>query len=252
MYMNTNKDLYNSAYSKFTPDYIKTENISKINSYLNINSESLIDYFSKYTDQFDLEFLLRDMSCLELGCGVGSLSFFLVDKFETFLACDYSDLAIATANDIAKLKQITVDFNTLDVCSTMQLEKKYDFIIDSHLLHCLTSKVDRAKYLEFIKNHLTQSGICLFETMAFQPDLQIPVGYSFDKDKTLLKDIKGKMIPIRSIYDSRTIEQEFSDAGLKINYLYFHNELSFNPFDDYPDYPTRFSPKTIRLSAQLS
>jgi hypothetical protein len=47
------------------------------------------------------------------------------------------------------------------------------------------------------------------------------------------------------------IEEEFKKAGMKINYLFFHNELSFNVFDDYQNYPLEFLPKTIRMSVSL-
>jgi SAM-dependent methyltransferase len=249
--MHTEKDLYNNAYSRFTPDYIQVNNISKINDFLKENSESLEDFFDKYCNQFDLEHKVRQSSCLELGCGIGSLSYFLKNKFYNYTGVDNSGLAISTAKEIAILKKESLDLRLFDVCSGESLDEKFDFIIDSHLYHCLTTKEERQSYLEFIKNHLSTDGIFLLETMAFQPKLQVPVGYHFDSKYVLSKDFKGCIIPIRSIFPSVMIEEEFANAGMKINYLYFHNELSFNVFDDYINYSIDYLPKTIRLSVSL-
>jgi SAM-dependent methyltransferase len=249
--MFTEKDLYNKAYSRFTPDYIQVNNISKINDFLKENSESLVDFFEKYCDQFDLEHKVRQNSCLELGCGIGSLSFYLKSKFYDYTGVDYSSLAISTAKEISILKNEQLDLKLFDVCSGENLGQKYDFIIDSHLYHCLTTSKERNSYIEFIKKHLSDEGVFLLETMAFQPKLQVPVGYDFNSHYILSKEIEGASIPIRSIFPSVMIEEEFRKAGMKINYLFFHNELSFNVFDDYQDYPLDFLPKTIRMSVSL-
>ena len=249
--MFTEKDLYNKAYSRFTPDYIQVNNISKINDYLRENSESLVDFFEKYCDQFDLEHRVRQYSCLELGCGVGSLSFYLKSKFYDYTGVDWSGLAISTAKEISILKNEQLDLKLFDVCSGKTLGQKYEFIIDSHLYHCLTTSKERIAYIQFIKKHLSDKGVFLLETMVFQPKLQVPVGYDFDAQYILRKEIEGQLIPIRSIFPSVKIEEEFKKAGLKINYLFYHNELSFNVFDDYQNYPADFLPKTIRMSVSL-
>jgi len=242
------KDYYNNAYRKFTPDYIQSSNISKINAYLNENAQTLINFFTEYTEQFNLELGLSQKSCLELGCGIGSLSYFLNDKFYEFKAIDNSELAISTAKEISNIKEKNIDFCVASVTSAIDLGVKYDFIIDSHLFHCLTLASDRRAYIEFVKRHLKLGGQFLLETMAFQPKMQIPVGYQMDENCILFKEIDSKVIPVRSIQKSIDIETELNDLGLRINYLYFHNELSFHVFDDYHNYPEEYCPKTIRLS----
>lgn len=250
--MQTETDLYNKAYSKFTPDYIQLNNISKINEYFRQNSESLTRFFDQYCEQFDLGWKTHEMSCLELGCGIGSLSYYLNSQFSKFVALDHSSLAISTAKDICQLKEEYVDFQLFDVCSDLELDDKYQFIVDSHLFHCLTKAEDRKAYINFIKKHLSEDGYFLLETMAFHPKIQVPVGYDFSEDYVLSKNFEGSSIPIRSIKPSRSLEEEFKEAGLVINYLYYHNELSFDVFEEYENYPLDFLPKTIRLSARLS
>lgn len=246
--MAIDKELYNIAYKQFTPDFIQDKNISKIDRILLENSESLVDFIQKYKDQFAMDF--TSMGCLEIGCGIGSLSHQLAGRFASYHAVDFSELAIFAAKEINKFKNSQIEFSVVDVCQD-SMEQKFDIIIDSHLFHCLTDLDDREKYLEFVKYHLAEGGIFLMECMTFQNRLQTPVGYSFDENYTLWKEIDTEMHPVRSIRESRDIEQEIIANGLPINYLYYHNELSFQVFDDYENYPVEFLPKTIRLSAKL-
>jgi SAM-dependent methyltransferase len=244
------KDIYNNSYSHFTPDYIEFKNISKINKYLDENSESLKDFIVKYFDQFKYNYDMQQLSVLELGCGVGSFSYFLKENFIFHTGLDFSEVAIMAGRSISRLKENELDLKVMDVTSgDAKLDLSYDCIVDSHLLHCLTDSFSRKSYFDFVKRHLNPDGQLLIECMAFHPKLQTPVGYSFDENYVLSKEFGEKNVPIRSIQQSREIEKELSDNGFKINYLYFHNELSFNVFEDYTNYPVEFLPKTIRLSA---
>ena len=253
-----NKEIYNSAYKQFTPDYIKSDNISKINIMLKENSQSLEGFIRKYLNQFNLVEKASQASVLEVGCGLGSLSYYLEINFKYFTGIDSSYLAISQANDIARLKHKHLDFRVVDVClgaetfEKSSLTMKYDFIVDSHLYHCLTSDEERAAYLGFVKNHLAAGGQFIMETMAFYGKIQFPVGFEFSPEYVLKQQIGDEMIPIRSIRKSADIENDFKLAGLEIGYLYYHHELSFNPFEGYPNHPTQFSPKTLRLSAKLN
>ncbi len=249
--MLTAKELYNNAYKKFTPEFIQIRNLAKIEQYFAENRESLVDFIDKYSSQFQLDSKLQDMSCLELGCGMGSLSHYLAPKFAYYMGVDYSDLAIMNARAIADLKSMPLNFKVHDVTSTENLSLKFDLIIDSHLWHCLTTAEQRKKYLQFIKNHLNPGGQFLLETMVFQKSLQVPVGYYFNQDYVLGKQFDEEVLPIRSIRKSIDIEADITRAGLNISYLYYHSELSFDVFDEYSDYPADSLPKTLRLSATL-
>ena len=65
------KNIYDDAYDSFTPDFINKENLSKINSYLDENTESLRDFIDKFMVQFDYQYNWKEMSVLEVGCGIG-------------------------------------------------------------------------------------------------------------------------------------------------------------------------------------
>jgi SAM-dependent methyltransferase len=244
------KEIYNNSYTHFTPDYIELKNISKINKYLHENSESLRVFITKYYNQSQHTYNMKQLSVLELGCGVGALSYFLKDNFMFHTGVDFSEMAIMAARSISTLKENELNLKVMDVTNhDSTLDLRYDCVVDSHLFHCLTDQKARVNYLEFVKRHLNPSGQLLIECMAFQPKLQTPVGYSFDENYILFKEFGSKNIAIRTIQLSRDIEKTLHDNGFRIDYLYFHHELSFNIFDEYKDYPAEFLPKTIRLVA---
>ncbi len=236
------KELYNKAYQKFTPDFLSDE--ARVRRFLAENAESYLRFLEQHKNQFD--YMTQNSSALELGCGLGSLTSHLIAEFDSVVAVDISELAVSMAKTIHgdQAKFLVGDAGQID------LGEKYDFVFDSHLYHCITTSEERIKYLTNVKKHLGDEGIFLMECMVFQDRLQIPVGYSFDENDILYQEMDGEDVPIRCILKSLEIEKEFQQAGLKLNYFYYHNELSFQVFEDYPSYPLHFLPKTIRLSAK--
>lgn len=238
------KELYNMSYQKFTPDFIQDK--ARLDAYFFQNSLSLRKFFNQHREQF--QYFTGDKHCLELGCGLGSFTQYLCQEFAQVDAIDISDLAISMAKEIHG--ESAIKFLQRDALEFVP-NQKYDFIFDSHLYHCLTTSNDRLKYLDNIKNWLKDDGIFLMETMVFHERLQIPIDYEFNQDYILRKNINDTYHPVRSVLPSRTIEEEVQQSGMKLNYFYYHDELSFQVFDLYQDYPAEFLPKTIRLSAKL-
>ncbi len=250
--MGTQQEIYNNTYKYFTPDFIHVENLKKIDEYLSLNSESLRDFINKYLIQFEHQMNPQYLSVLELGSGLGSLSYFLESKFNTYTGVDISELAVMNAKQISKIKERDLNFIIGDVTKAeFELNEKYEVLIDSHLFHCLTDIKEIQGYLTFVKKHLAAGGKFLIESMAFHSKLQTPVGYSFDENYILYKEINGKDVAIRSIKKSIDIEETLKQMGFQIKYLYYHNELSFNVFDEYHNYPDEFLPKTIRICASI-
>lgn len=239
-------DIYNSAYSKFTPDWIDESNIDQLNSFISLKNSTLWDFFNQYIDQFNIRQDLDRMDFAEFGCGLGAISLELAIKNLSVSGFDISELAIAMANEISQLKNLNINYKSLDLVKN-STKIKFDFIIDSHLLHCITSASDRLSYLENIYDSLNKGGICIVETMVFNKDIQFPVGYEFDATGVVHKLIDGEFHPVRCLKSSIEIEKELKDSGFKIDYLYYHNELAFDLFNDYKDYPVSMLPKTLRI-----
>lgn len=241
------KELYNEAYKKFTPDFINPQNMAQIEQYLKANSDSLMNFLKEYRIQFDSELDMAKSSCLEYGCGIGAASFELEKMFFSVSSLDISELAIAAAKQIGSMKTSKAHFIVADACY-YQSSASFDYIVDSHLLHCLSDERDRQQYLKNIQGNLKKTGKVFLETMVFSPKLEFPIEYFYDENKTLWK---GE-VPIRKIKTSREIEGELISAGLKIEYLYYHSELSFCPFDEYPHFPSTALPKVLRICATLA
>lgn len=243
---------YEKSYEKFTPDWFTKDNSKEIDKFLTQNSESIIDFIDKYVEQFDLGHrAFYDKNVLILGCGFGGLAIHLANQQANITAIDVSTLAIMGAKEIATNKGLSIDYKVLDVCNG-SLSDKFDFIIDDHLYHCLATAEDRVSYLKFVKFHLKdETSLFFLETMAYQDQIQTPVGYNFDENNILWKEVEpDKEIMIRRISPSIDIEKEIKNSGLSINYLYFHSELAFQVFSEYEGYPFQYLPRTIRLTAK--
>jgi len=243
------QQLYNKAYEKYTPDWF--ENKLAVDRFLYENNRTLIEYFDQYTEQFMRE-SRKKLRILDLGCGFGGLSIYLHKLGHSVLGLDISELAILGAKQIATERSLLgdeLDYKIMDVTKEHNLNEKFDMIIDSHLLHCLTSDEERSAYFDFVKKHLGDQSRYLLETMAFQKGLRTPIEYTFGDDHILYKSINKTELPIRKILSSYDLEQELKHNGLNINYLYFHAELTFQIFTEEPDYPYQHLPQTIRLAA---
>lgn len=235
----------NESYRSFTPDFIES---SKLDEYICENNESLLNFLESYQDQFG-EFS-KDKTILETGCGLGGLSQHFSKKGYYTLGIDQSSLAISMAKDIAKNKNLYAKFKREDLCLCKSNEK-FDIILDSHLLHCLVDQEDRKSYLSFVKDSLFEGGLFFLETMSYHSKIQTPLGYELDADMSLFKEFNSQMLPYRKIVESINLEQELVLAGFKINYLYYHNELCFSVYDEYPNFNFENLPKTIRLVATI-
>lgn len=241
-------DLYNQAYANLTPDFMASD---QLDQYLEENSKSILSFVKSYLQQAkSLDWPIgRDV--LEAGCGLGGVSHFFAAKAKSITAIDLSPLAIMNAKTLAAQKKFEIDFIVDDLTQSKSMAQKYDLIIDSHLLHCLTSDEERLSYLAFVKNSLKPQGIFLCETSCFNEQFEEPIDYDLDENYTLFKKIDEKIVPVRKIQPSIKLEEEFKQAGLELNYFYYHNELAFNIFPEYPRYPDFRLPRTIRLGAQL-
>lgn len=243
---------YNLAYEKFTPEWFCKENESEVKKFLKENSESMIIFLNSYFSQFNINSShLVDKNILITGCGFGGLCHYLAKMQTNVTGIDISTLAIMGAKEIAKNLDLKIDFIAQDLCG-VKADKKYDFVIDDHLLHCLTTDEDRKNYLDFIKGSLKSDGLFLLESMAFHNKIQTPIGFLFDENNILWQEIDGVETMIRKISPSIEIENEVINSGLMINYLYYHSELAFHVFPGMDDYPFEYLPRTIRLSAKLA
>ena len=117
------------------------------------NSQVVIDTIKKYNiSQCD--------DILDLGCGEGRDSIFLLKQNYKVVGVDCSKEGINTCKKLASIQNINCDFRVLDLVNE-RLEKKFDFIYSMAVLHMLCTDEDRKSFYNFIYNSLKQNGKAL-------------------------------------------------------------------------------------------
>lgn len=251
---NTKKisELYNDAYRFVTPDFLSSNGGALVEKYLKENNESLLRFVKSFLTETGEIKNLTGKDLLETGCGLGGFSHYFDSIGCRTLGVDISNFAISGAREIASMKRNSCEFEVLDVRSSVDLGRKFDFIVDSHLLHCLTDRESRDKYFSFVKRHLKDNGLFLVETATFDDEIREPLGYDLDEDFVLHQEISGEFFPIRKILRSIDLENEILENDLKINTFYYHFELCMDVFSNVKNYPAFRLPKTVRYTAKLN
>ena len=223
--MNIAKD-YDHAFASLTPSSSKGE-VDKYIEQSRENAKSLKEFV---LSSQELTFMdgrsLSGATVLDSGCGVGPLSWSLSELGADVTGVDFSPMGISQANYLSDYLGKKIDFIVHDVTSDKILPLKFDYIIDSHLLHCLTIKSDRRKYFSFINNHLEAQGLFFIETMVFHKEIQLSLDYSLDEHSVLHRMNEGRFKPFRYLADFKDIENELSEF-FNIVYMYYHNEKVF-------------------------
>lgn len=101
---------------------------------------------------------------LDLGCGSGSQSFYLTKLGYECTAVDISTTAIKKGKELSKELNIPIEFICHDICS-LDLNKKFDLVTDSCLLHCLVWEKERRDFFNVAKSHLSETGRLFIYTM---------------------------------------------------------------------------------------
>jgi len=156
---------------------------------------------------------------LELGCGAG----IIFDHLDfDLLACglDFSETAINFAKRYSDSEFICEDILNFETT------RKWDLVLDSHLLHCLIGEEDIKNYLLSVHKLLNFGGVFSIELMVQTKKALFDEGYHYnDRDYCLYKD----HIPIRTIFDARKIEELILMEGFKIVYLRVDENIKFIP-----------------------
>lgn len=138
----------------------------KTNEYLRQKIEK---YFSKVIGK----------SALDLGCGTGTTAFILAKHGLDTTGIDISQTAIEMGRDLARQQNLEIQFVAGDVLDLKSLNRKFDFIYDSHFLHCIVLEEDRKKVFDEIKSILKAGGIFILDTMVL-PNTEIDPATMFD------------------------------------------------------------------------
>jgi 2-polyprenyl-3-methyl-5-hydroxy-6-metoxy-1,4-benzoquinol methylase len=170
----------------------------------NISVQRFDEFASEYAKRFmiiDSYKSLIDCFCgliktdkpkvLELGCGPGNITRYLIDKFP---GCDCIGIDLApNMIKIAKEQVRGVDFRIMDVRDISTLDSKFDLIMCSFCLPFI-SKLDTDKLITDCSARLNPNGVIYistmegdeskagFETTSFSGDSKIYFNYHKQKD----------------------------------------------------------------------
>ena len=172
----------------------------------------------------------RGARILELGCGTGALSCMLAERGFEVRGVDISESAVSFARKAAMTRGVRVQFDVAEVCSWQVRGSAFDVVIDAHLLHCITSKGDRAQLLQQAAHCLERGGELWTETMVFSEGLENTASRCMDEGGTVWAKIadpadcidavqrdNGWWIPMRFIAPtSSALLAEFAAAKLEV------------------------------------
>jgi|GEM_PF-1117456 len=213
-------------------------------------SKGLALYVQESKDRFLPHKSWKGLKVLELGAGRGGLGLLLARLGADVTLVDFSPSALSQAEGVFALEGFKATTVLADVSHPdIQLPHQYEVIVDSHLLHCLTENPGRSSYYKLIYDHLTDSGICVVESMVHRKKLFIPDGFMFDQNHVLWQ-MFGKWTPVRKIMDSLDLEQELVSAGFNISYFYYYGQYAFVPHKSFMDIPNDILPAAVRFVVQ--
>lgn len=213
-------------------------------------SKGLFDFVMEAKTKFLPNVDWSSLTVLETGSGRGGLGLLLARLGAKVTLVDFSPSALAQAEKIYAAEGFEVQTVQGDVTHPdLALPHKFDLIVDSHLLHCLTDDPDRSSYYRLISDHLKPQGIFVAESMVHRKKLFIPDGFMFD-ERNVLWQMFGKWTPVRRILDSLDLEKELNDAHFNIVYFYYYGQYGFVPHRSFMDIPAEILPAAVRLIVQ--
>lgn len=107
--------------------------------------------------------ITKKSNILELGCGEGRDTIYLLDNGYNVLGVDYFFAVIDKCNELTDYKYVN-NFKQLDLIEN-SLNEKFDFIYSVAVIHMFALDEHRNKFYNFIYDHLKDNGIALIISM---------------------------------------------------------------------------------------
>ncbi len=237
------QNYYESAYKT----HLSIRPLGEVLDEVERNARGIYNYVLEMKSQFLPEKSWDSMTILETGGGHGGLSILLGKLGAKVVNIDFSPSAIEQSKKLIEYSGVNARAITADVTHPdLDLGMKFDLIVDSHLLHCITGEADRISYYQFVREHLRGDGLFICETMVHKKNIFIPDGFMFDPEFTLWQ-LLGEWTPIRKILDSLDLEGELKNSNLDIIFFFYYAHFAFVPHAQFMELPTDILPASVRF-----
>ena len=215
------------------------------------NARGLYHYVLEIKSQFLPDKNWEDLMILETGGGHGGLALLLAKLGAKVTTVDFSPSAVEMCQKLIEFTGLPVKAMQGDLTHPdLNLNGKFDLIVDSHLLHCITGAGDRASYYQMVRDHLGVGGLFICETMVHKKNIFIPDGFMFDPEFTLWQ-LFGEWTPIRKILDSLDLESELKTSGFNIIFFYYYAHFAFVPHAQFMELPSDILPASVRFVVRV-
>ena len=177
----------------------------------------------KHLTKVGLDF--KNLNVLDLGTGTGTSALYCAKEGAKCVGVEISKTAIDIAIKNAKTLKLGIEFIVADILD-VHLNKKFDLVVDSTVLHCIVGDKDRMAFYQTAKRHLHANGYLFINTMISQGDMSshFPKEYFHYEDEILwslgISEItERKTIDGKSYFAHRTLLsvenqiEEFSQNG---------------------------------------
>lgn len=196
-------------------------------------SHSTNVYLKKFLTKENIGF--SGLKVLDLGTGTGTSALYCSKEGAQSVGIEFSKTAIQIARNNALNLKLSTEFIQGDVLE-LKLDKKFDLIIDSTVLHCIVGSEDRTKFYDSVKRHIDKDGFLFFNTMISTGNMTscFPKEHFHFEDEILwslgISEIeKRKIINGKSYFPHRTLlseekqMEEFRSNGFEI----IESEIAF-------------------------
>jgi 2-polyprenyl-3-methyl-5-hydroxy-6-metoxy-1,4-benzoquinol methylase len=180
---------------------------------------------------FRMGLSFKGLNVLDLGTGTGTSALYAAKEGAKAVGVEISQTAIAIAHKNAKTINVETEFIVADILS-LNLERQFDLVIDSTVLHCIVGNEDRKKFYDVCKKHLSANGYLFINTMISSGDMteKFPKEFFLVEDYVLWsmgmsavsdrKIINGKSyFPHRTLFLKEMLFEEFSNNGFVVEHL---------------------------------
>ena len=110
---------------------------------------------------------IKSGSVFDIGCGPGTQAIALARQGFEVTAVDVAPAAIEGARRRATQTGVTIDFTADDILS-MDVDRRFDLILDRGVLHCFADEDRRRRYIARIHGWLNSDGILLLKCFSHE------------------------------------------------------------------------------------